>query len=241
MNRAPKHLRRAAAFTLLELLLAVSVFAVVILAIHFVFFGAIRLRNKTTAATDAAVPLQQAVAILRRDLMNVLVPGSKFSGQFQSAPTTASNLTTSATSAAGGRRVSPDLYTASANLGDTLPWSEVQKVSYSLLPSTNGSAGLDLVRTLTRNLLPALTEEPESQWLMAGVQDVVFQFYDGTQWRDAWDSTTETTPLPQAIKVQISLVPENNGPTRQSPVELLVPIMVQARTNQVASASGGGG
>ena len=241
MNGTHKIFRHAGAFTLLELLLAVAVFSVVILAIHFVFFGAIRLRNKTTAATDAAVPLQQAVTILRRDLMNVLVPGSTFSGQFQSAPATASNLTTSASSAAGGRRVSPDLYTASANLSDTLPWSEVQKVSYSLLPSTNGGAGLDLVRSITRNLLPALTEEPESQWLMAGVQDVVFQFYDGTQWRDAWDSTTETTPLPQAIKVQISLAPEDSGPARLAPVELLVPVTVQARTNQVASASGGGG
>jgi len=227
---------RARGFTLLELLLAVAIFAIVLLAIHVTFYGAIRLRNETTAALDRTVPLQHALAILRRDLMNILPPGGAFAGPFQSIPeTTTTNLNPDSLLSLSGRRVSPDLYTASALVTERLPWAEIQKVAYLLTPSTNPAAGLELVRSVTRNLLPAFDEEPEMQPLLAGVEEVYFEYYDGETWRDSWDSTAEELPpLPLAIRVQIELLPEETASVRPAPVELLVPLAVPAR----ASATG---
>ena len=52
--------RPRSGFTLLELLLAVAAFALVLAAINGVFYGALRLRNKTVAGFDDSLPLQPA-------------------------------------------------------------------------------------------------------------------------------------------------------------------------------------
>jgi len=224
---------RAGGFTLLEVLLAVVIFAIVLVAIHGVFYGAIRLRNKTTDALEEAVPLQHAVAIIKRDLASIVAPGGTLSGQLQTTPV-ANTLTPSATT---GQQVSPDFYTATGAINDATPWGDIQKVTYYLAEPTNNAAGKDLLRSVSRNLLPVLTEQPEQQWLMSGVQDVTFLFYDGTEWVNSWDSTTQETPLPQAIKVQIQLVTGQTQPVQNSPIEIVVPVDVQARTNQTQQAS----
>ena len=43
-------------------------------------------------------------------------------------------------------------------------------------------------------MLPAFDEEPEMQPLLAGVEEVYFEYYDGETWRDSWDSTAEELP-----------------------------------------------
>jgi type II secretion system protein J len=225
---------RARAFTLLEVLLAVAVFAIVLAAINSVFFAALRLRNKTAEAFEAALPLSHALAVLKGDLAGLMPPsGGALAGQLQSAVT--SNATVTLT----GERVSPDLFTCSAIVDDTSPFSEVQKVAYYLAIPTNNSAGRDLVRLVTRNLLPTLADEPAQQWLMSGVETMLFQYYDGTQWLDTWDSTTASN-LPLAVKVQIELASNPAARRAQAPIELVVPIMVQGRTNQTQQATGGG-
>jgi type II secretion system protein J len=231
MNARPHHPPLARGFTLLEVLLAVVVFAGVLAAIHGVFYGALRLRNKSAAALEATLPLQQTLATIRRDLENIVPPGGVLSGTLQS-------LLISSDSSA---QRSPDFYTASGTLSELEPWGEIQRVAYFLAQPTNNTSGLDLYRSASRNLLPVLTEEVEDQWLMSGVQSLAFAFYDGTQWRNSWDSTTEVTPLPLAIKLQLQLVtPEPQQFSRQrAPVELIVPLMAQGSTNATTQASGG--
>ena len=157
--------------------------------------------------------------------------------------------TTSITNVVGGQS-SPDFYTTTGFIDQTSPWAEIQRVSYILVDRANrAAAGKDLIRAVTRNLLPATAEEePAEQWLMGGVQGMAFYYYDGTQWRDSWDSTTPdpttglTNTLPHAIKVQIQLASSHSGGALSvmAPIELVVPIVVQARTNQTQSAGGGG-
>ena len=125
----------------------------------------------------------------------------------------------------------------------------MQRVSYLLVNSTNRASGKDLMRAVSRNLLPALQDQQEQQWLMTGVQTLTFLYHDGAQWRDSWDSTTAnpttglTNSLPKAVKVRIQLVTDSgasgSGRRREPPVEIVVPIMVQARTNQIQVAAGG--
>ncbi len=61
-------------FTLIEMILAIGVAAMVLLAVNAVLFSALRLRDATTAAVDAAAPMDQAMTYLRRDLECVVTP-----------------------------------------------------------------------------------------------------------------------------------------------------------------------
>jgi type II secretory pathway component PulJ len=237
--------RRTHSFTLIEVLLAVVVFSIVLVAIHLVFYGSIRLRNKTTLALDNAAPLRHTLTIIKRDLANLVVPGGTLSGQLQSTPTVGGQPGQSqpgsltALGGVGQGQTSPEFYTAVGILDDTVPWAEVEKVSYYLADPTNNTLGKDLFRTVTRNLLPTLEEQPLDQWLMGGVQGIAFYFYDGTQWRDSWDSTTETNQLPPAIKVQLQLAVEDAAQAQRPLIELVVPLVAQARTNQTQETTGG--
>ena len=232
--------RQTRGFTLLEVLIATAVFSIVLAAASTVFYGALHLRNGATESLEQALPRQQALAVIQRDLANLVVPGGRLSGVFQ---------TTAITNLIGGQS-SPDFYTSTGFIDPTSPWGEIQRVSYVLTaPADRDAAGRDLIRAVTRNLLPATAEEePARQWLMSGVQGLTFSYYDGTQWRDSWDSTTAdptsglTNNLPRAIKVQIQLAtrPSGGAATVAAPVELVVPIVVQARTNHTQQASGGG-
>jgi type II secretion system protein J len=234
----------ARGFTLLEILIAVTAFAIVLAAINAVFYGALRLRNKTTQSVDSGLPMQQALMIMKRDLANIVVPGGMLSGELQTSPTAGSLQSsakpTSFNNANNAAQVSPQFYTATGTIDEYSPWAEVQKVAYLLVDSTNSTLGKDLIRSITRNLLPPAVEEPPLyQWLVGGIQEVVFYYYDGSQWRDSWDSTTEEVKLPSAIKVQINLAVEDRRQSQLPPVELIVPLLVQARTNSTDQANGG--
>jgi type II secretion system protein J len=233
-------------FTLMELLLAVAVFAIVLAALNTVYFAALRLRNQTMAGFDAALPIEQAIAIMKRDLAAVRPPGGgAFSGQFQSTSTTNTDTSLETT----GVRVSPDLYTGSGFIDEWTPFSEVQKVAYFLAMPTNQSAGRDLVRAVSRNLKPAsgtssAGSDMDRQFMLEGVENVFFQYYDGAVWQETWDSTTSSN-LPFAVRVQIAMLQTNLGSglaaARRAPIEFVVPIKCDVLTNQVATATATGG
>jgi len=251
---------RVPAFTLMEVLFAVAASAMVLLAVHMVFYGALRLRNKTAQSLDEAVPLQRALAIIKGDLVNLVPPGGTgtLSGTLQTPLTSGGSTSGGQSSGIGtdssqgggilpGTQVGPSLYTATGVLGYSngvfdanMPWAEIQKVTYSLADPTNNVRGKELFRSVTRNLLPVLQEESDDQWLLSGVEDVAFLFYDGTDWVDTWDSTTSETNLPLAIKVQIELTAAETENQRRTPIELVVPVAVQSRITTTSQDTGGG-
>ncbi len=235
MNAARTSTSPSRAFSLIEVLLAVTVFAIVLSAVHLVFYSAIRLRNKTTAVLSNAVTLDQTLAILKRDLANIVVPGSNLFGPLQTMLSSTNQLgqgvglPRDVTGLPG--RTSPFFYTSVGIIDDTLPWGEVQRVLYYLASPTNQTRGFDLIRSVTRNLLPTFNEDSEEQWLMGGVERIDFLYHDGVYWRDYWDSTVESTPLPQAIKLELQLVAEDDTRALPAPIEMVVPFFTFANTN----------
>lgn len=225
-------------FTLLEILLAVAVFAIVLAAINSVYFSALRLRNKTTESIEAAVPLQRTVDLLRSDLLQLVPPGGSLSGPLK---------TSEQRSIPGFQNavfVGPDFYTLSTRMDAMSPWAGIQRVNYLLVPSTNRlDSGYQLIRSAQPNLLSELEPAPDYEILMNGVLQMQYQYFDGTQWLDSWDSESEDTSLPYAIAIQFL---HSNGSTNQVDqgtgllVEMVVPIPVQDGIRESEETEAGG-
>lgn len=235
---------RTCAFTLIELLLALVIFAVVLAAVSGVFHGAMRLRARTIDTLEAALPVEQALAVVRRDLAGIVLPTGVLH----------SNLVVNAGSGAGAvQDTDMQIYTtATAAPGGLGPWGGVQKVAYTLRAPTNafGGPGRDLVRRICRNLLPTLQEEFEEQPLLAGVERIDFQFHDGLTWRTSWVSTNEASLLPRAVRFQLLLAPRPlpsgalpaGASLNRDPIQLVVPLLVNGtNTLLLAEQSGTGG
>jgi hypothetical protein len=145
------------------------------------------------------------------------------------------NKSAGATLATSGQNGGLDFFTTTGTLSDDAPWGDVQEVNYQLMESTNRASayGRDLVRSVTRNLLAASTPMPQVQRLATDIQTLDFLYYDGSQWRNTWDTTAGDTALPSAVRVRIQLAPPGDTPARAvPPLEMVVLLNSQSVTNQ---------
>src|ERR1043166_3796792 len=78
----------AIAFTLLELLIAISIFGMVLAAINGVFYSALRLHRRAWQSMEDSLPITQTLGILKRDLQGIVPPGGVLGGSLQSGTTT---------------------------------------------------------------------------------------------------------------------------------------------------------
>ncbi len=217
----------ARAFTLVEMLIAISIFSILLVAIHTVLYTALRLRNTAVDSLEASLPLEQALNVIQHDLSDVVTAtNGVFLGPLQ---------TTNPTNTLPDQ-IGPDFYTTGGELDGVVPWGNIEKIDYLLSQPTNGNRGpgRDLIRAVTRNLLP-VTQPPqpdEKHAILSGVQNLTFLYYDGTTWQPSWD-TTQQTNLPTAIKVQIQMAAQPGVPVRTQPLELVVPVDVLLSTNPI--------
>ena len=113
MNRSEPHVHRASrgqkGFTLLELLLATAIGAIVLLVINSTFFAALRLHNTTHEKIDHDLVLQRTLGIVRKDLAGVMIPANpqattyRLSGQLVSDSVSTNSMDNV------GERISPDI------------------------------------------------------------------------------------------------------------------------------------
>ena len=149
---------RPCAFTLVEVLLALAICAIVLVAINAVFATAVRLRDRTSANVDQSLPVNFAFEKIRGDLKSVVGPFGFLAGDFKcDAQTMGASMGLSASSGGG-----LDFFASSGVIGDEAPWGDIQEVYYQLMPATDRrkSLGLDFVRCVNRNLLATTTHNP---------------------------------------------------------------------------------
>jgi hypothetical protein len=210
------------------MLVAVSIFSILLVAIHTVFYTAIRLRNTAVDSLEASLPMEQAANVIQHDLANICTASNGvFLGPLQ---------TTNPTNTLPNQ-IGPDFYTTGGEMDGMVPWGNIEKIDYLLAAPTNGyhGPGQDLIRAVTRNLLPMTqpSQPDEEHALLSGVQNLTFLYYDGTAWQPSWDSTQETN-LPLAIKVRIQMAAHPGVVAQAAPLELVVPVDVLLNTNPIS-------
>lgn len=226
---------RATGFTLVEVLLALVICAIVLVAINAVFATAVRLRDRTSAAIDEDLPVERTLQIMTSDLKGAVGPGGFLAGDFKcGSQTMGTTMGMSGEAGAAGL----DFFTDTGVISDKAPWGDIQEVFYELkAPTDRNQTGMDLVRCVNRNLLAVAAQTPDSQTLLSHVETVDFDCYDGLMWRNIWDTSAGDTNLPTAVRIRIHLL-ANTGEdaSKKAPLELMVPLITLTRTNQVANS-----
>ena len=235
-NRPPysKRSARCQAFTLIEAVLALSISAVVLAAIGGVFYSAMRLRDRTVASLESVSSVHPALMVIRRDIRGVVWPGGIMTGTFRCG----------ALDSQFGGANGLQFATTTATLNEDEPYGEIQEVIYELRESSTGGrrGSKDLYRSVTRNLLTALTETPHEEVLLSGVQNLELTCYNGSAWVSTWDTSLTETNLPTAVRVQIEMAEEDEESSQSTAAEyrtyeLMLPLVVQSATNVVTSTN----
>jgi hypothetical protein len=147
---------------------------------------------------------------------------------------------------------------AATGAGDVPPpVSDIRRVSYWIVGGSDSPGGMarQEVSLATsddalQNLPPGIDDE--TSFIIADeVRDLNFQYWDGTQWQDSWDSTTLGpdgvtpigSPLAVAVTVQIAL-PHSGPPQGEEPLRTFRHILAIPSANgmtlQTAATSGTG-
>lgn len=221
--------RPRSGFTLLEVILAMAVGAIVILTIQSVFFGALRLRNASEQRTDKELSLYRALDLMKKDFAGLMLPGGVLASDFQTA------TSYSLDSSVSGERISAEFFTDSGRIDAFTPFADVQRVAYYLSPSPD-SDQQELVRTVSRNLLSTVEDIPEVQPLLTGVDSAYFEYFDGSSWTETWDSAA-TSSLPTAVRLTLQFSGEPNAAAAPAPIEMVFPIYVSLSATPTAAAT----
>lgn len=243
-SQAPS-LSRSRAFTLVEVLIATLIFAIVMLAMNAAFYGALHLESKTAKMIEDTIPLNNAVSIIKADLRGILAPGGTFAGPITSLAQGLGNSQLQMFTTSGVIDIQPPTGAVQPQTLASMqpqPWGDIQQVSYYLRAPWDQRrvAGKDLVRAVTRNLLasgqPDLWEQP----LMTGVRSLDIFYYDGMNWLTTWDTNAQQVLTPQAIKFDVQFAVQDVNESTKLPIEIVVPLLMQPSTNTTTSSGTSG-
>jgi len=218
-------------FTLLEILSATMISAILLGALYAVYNGALKLRQKNYGSMEAGLPRAYAAEIMDRDFRNMLPPVGILAGAIIGETSEQNNT----------RYDRAEFFASTGAVTDKEPWGDIQKVEYYLADSEegdtegdekNGKPSKDLVRAVMRNLLASTTEGPIETRLLKGVRSLTIAYYDGAVWQDSWDSTTLDNALPKAVNISIEFAPESEKEETQTPLELLIEVAASAVSSQ---------
>ena len=221
MRPATRDTRRAAGFTLIEVL-AVLFLTALLLGTAISFY--IDLSNHSQKATDTtrevrrattlidriARDLERTVLVKKPDDMDPLANPWIFLAEPRYGQRVKSNA------ASGSDRIK-FMMRADPPRSNDQPTSDLTTVTYSLERPENG-VGYELRRWSSPRMPDHLDREfprpddPASLLLADGVAHFALRFLDDSgQWVDRWDSSqlVDTSELPVQVEIEISLLPEN--------------------------------
>jgi len=199
------------AFTLLELMVAMSLMVVVASCLYTSLYTGFRAYRSAQAAMDPTSTAINVIELLKQDIGGVLPPGGTLAGAF---------IGTDSGGLKGVDADSLEFYTTHVYMLDTQSDGQtttntplvggIGKVALLLEEDSEKKDGTYLLlRQVTTDLLAPREMEPEEQVLCTHVASLNFRYFDGSNWLDEWDATADANSLPLAVEVDIEIA--HNG------------------------------
>jgi prepilin-type N-terminal cleavage/methylation domain-containing protein len=209
-------LGQRSAFTLLELLAAMSLMVVVSACLYTALYTSFRAYRTAQAAVDPTATALNVIELLKQDITGALPPGSHLAGAFIGTDSggikgvDADSLefyTTNVYAADMQMQLSGLTTTTTTTSTSNTPLvGGIGKVALLLEEDTETKDGTYLLlRQVTTNLLAPNTVQVDEQVLCRDVVSLNFRYFDGSNWLDDWDSTADANSLPRAVEVDLEV------------------------------------
>ena len=252
MNRT----RARSGFTLLELILALSMVAMLALTLYAALMVTVRAKERAFAAVAPVRTTLLAADIVRQDLESVLPCKQLLAGPFIGtsqggadvldfyclgsdvgwhAPPTEQEQPQQGRG--GGMGQGQGLGLGLAPVTDA-PWSDGPR--HVVLQLRTDLQPPSLVRSVTRNLLAPTQPTPEDEILCRNVKSFTLRYYDGSVWQDNWDSTTQGDVLPVAVEMTLEAVMDDAKPGKPATTYKVMRVFPLACAQPAADSTGGG-
>ena len=189
--RSRRHARRA--FTLLEMLVALAIMGLLATSLYASLHIGFRARRAAERAIGPVRAASLALELVRRDVEAALPPTGILAGTFYGED-----------GSSGGRDA--DTLTWFANVGEPAQGAaDIVKLELALTTLDDDGGNTALVRRLTTNLLAPKAQEPTEEVLCRRVVALSLRYFDGSDWLDNWDSSTQDNTLPLAVEVVLEI------------------------------------
>lgn len=198
-------MRQNKAFTLLELLVAMTLMVVTAACLYTALYTGFRAKRSAMLAVEPTSLAINAIELMKQDTYGILPATGTLAGAF---------LGTNSQDTKGMDIDSLEFYTTHIPADKEQIAGGLGKIELLLDDDNDEDFGGDregyrLVRKVTTNLLSPKTVEYEEQVLCRNVQSLNLRYYDDDGWRDDWDSTEDANSLPLAIEIDIRVL--HNG------------------------------
>lgn len=201
-------LRQHRAFTLLELLVAMTLMVVTASCLYTALYTGFRAKRSAMLAVEPTSLAINAIELIKQDTYGVLPPTGTLAGAF---------LGTNSQDTKGMDIDSLEFYTTHIYADSDQLVGGLGKIEL-LLDEDNDEdidgdrEGYRLMRKVTTNLLSPKTVEYEEQVLCRNVRSLNLRYYDAEDgWTDEWDSTADANSLPLAMEIDIQVLHNGTG------------------------------
>lgn len=201
-------LRHNKAFTLLELLVAMTLMVVTASCLYTALYTGFRAKRTAQFAVEPTTMAINAIELIKQDTYGILPLGGTLAASF---------LGTNSSDTEGMDTDSLEFYTTHIYADDDMLAGGLGKIELLLEEDSDDELeenpeGYKLMRKVTTNLLSTRTVDAEEQVLCRNVQSLNLRYYDEEDgWVDAWDSTEDANSLPLAIEIDIQVIHNENG------------------------------
>jgi len=226
------------AFTLLELLVAMTLMVVAASCLYSALYTGFKARRSANSAVEPTALAINAIELLKQDINGVLPPSGVLAGAFIGVDSYGIN---------GVDSDSLDFYTTHVYADEDSPAGGVGRIELALEEDTDEDReNYRLVRRVTSNLLPPRSIEPDDQVLCRNVTSLNLLYFDGDGWVDEWDSTADANSLPLAVQIDIKIADDTTNATntpqeRRLVQSFAIPCGVWAKQEDETTDSGEGG
>ena len=189
-----RHRRLSPGFTLLEMMLAMAMIAVLAGSLYASLRIGFRAREHAEAALRPVRAADIALDLLGRDLQCIPPPRGILAGAFTGQDTR--------DTASGRDTDSLTFFTRAMSTADAAPG--IIGVQYALIAAGDGGDP-SLVRSVTVNLLAPEQPAPLEEVVCRHATSFNVRYFDGTAWLDTWDSTAHGDTLPLSVEIIIEI------------------------------------